>query len=104
MSSENLVLVIGYIATVITTLATLPQIIRAIRTRDVTGVSLVTYVMFIIANMCWITYGFLVRGDGKIDYPIVIGDFISLSLNLTMVVFKLISIKKGLKTKEMSEQ
>ena len=104
MSSEDLVLIIGYVATAITTLATLPQIIRAIRTRDVAGVSLVTYVMLIIANMCWITYGFLVRGDGKIDYPIVIGDFISLSLNLTMVVFKLISIKKSSKTKEVSKQ
>lgn len=104
MSSENLVLVIGYIATAVTTLATLPQIIRAIRTRDVTGVSLVTYVMFIIANMCWITYGFLVRGDGKIDYPLVIGDFISMSLNLTMVIFKLISIRNSSKMKEDLKQ
>lgn len=104
MSSENLVLVIGYIATAITTLATLPQIIRAIRTRDVTSVSLVTYVMFIIANMCWITYGFLVRGDGKIDYPLVIGDFISMSLNLTMIIFKLISIRNSSKVKEDLKQ
>lgn len=94
MTTENYILLIGYIATTLTTLATLPQIIRAFRTRDVSSVSLVTYVMLIISNMCWMTYGFLVRGDGKIDFPLVIGDAIALCLNAVMIVLKFIAIGK----------
>ena len=98
-NTEIAVLIIGYVATAITTVATLPQLIRVIRLKDVEGISIWTYLLFIAGNILWIFYGFTVRGEGKIDYPIVIGNFISLSINSLLVILKVAWSKKRRKQK-----
>jgi MtN3 and saliva related transmembrane protein len=71
---------LGIAAGVLTTLGTLPQIIKAIRTQSVGDVSVWTYVTLATGVFLWTAYGAL-----QFDWPIIITNGISTILNLSMV-------------------
>ena len=50
---------IGYLAAFFTTASFLPQAIKTIRTKDVSGVSLLMYSMFVTGVIFWLIYGWL---------------------------------------------
>jgi len=50
---------IGYLAAFFTTASFLPQAIKTIRTKDVSGVSLMMYSMFVTGVIFWLIYGWL---------------------------------------------
>ncbi len=47
----------GYISGACTAIAFLPQAIKSIITRDVSGLSLSMYIIYCIGLICWILYG-----------------------------------------------
>ncbi|MDO5691274.1 MAG: SemiSWEET family transporter [Pseudomonadota bacterium] len=53
---------LGLVATCFTTSAFVPQVWRTWKTRDVSGISLPTYVIITIGLALWLLYGWL-RGD-----------------------------------------
>jgi len=50
--------ILGTVAAVLTTASFVPQAIKTIRTRDVSGISLTMYVMLLIGAVLWAIYGF----------------------------------------------
>lgn len=48
----------GYIAGICTATCFLPQTFRTIRTQDVRGLSLWSYIIYAIGVFCWTVYGF----------------------------------------------
>ena len=50
-------LIFGYFATFFSAVSFLPQAIKTIKTRDVSGLSLLTYVCLFLASLSWFTYG-----------------------------------------------
>lgn len=48
----------GYVAGICTAICFLPQTIKTIRTHDVAGLSLLSYVIYALGVMCWIIYGY----------------------------------------------
>ena len=49
--------IIGYVAGICTAISFLPQTIRTIKTRDVSGLSLLIYVIYAVGLLSWIIYG-----------------------------------------------
>ncbi|MFI0546135.1 MAG: SemiSWEET transporter [Brachymonas sp.] len=76
--------VLGYVAMSLTTAAFAPQAWHTLRTRDVSGISLAMYAAFTVGVFFWLIYG-LLRGD----WPIIIGNAITLALALLILVLKL---------------
>ena len=49
--------IVGYLSGVCTTLAFLPQAIKSITTKNVSGLSLYMYIIYCMGLVCWILYG-----------------------------------------------
>lgn len=48
---------IGYSAAILTTIAFIPQVVQVIKTNSVEGLSLLTYIIFVIGVFLWFLYG-----------------------------------------------
>lgn len=80
--------IIGTLAGVFTTLGVLPQIIKAIRTKKVSDVNPLMFIVLCIGVGLWTVYGIL-----KMDWPIIVTNGISFLLNACML-FIIITQKK----------
>lgn len=80
---------IGYIAAFCTTFAFFPQAYMAIKTKDVSGISLATYSIFCLGVALWFAYGLI-----KNDWPITIANLITLIPALTILFLKIKSNRK----------
>ena len=76
--------ILGLIATGFSTSSFIPQIWRSWRTRDVSGISLPTYVILTIALTLWLLYGIL-----KSDAPLVIANAIIIMLSVAIAAMKI---------------
>jgi len=74
---------IGLLATVFTVASTLPQIKKALNTKDTEDVSIRFLLVLIAGLSLWVFYGI-----GRADIVIVIGNSIGVSLNVFMLILK----------------
>lgn len=72
--------IIGILAGIFTTVAVLPQIFKAIKTKKVADVSPLMFITLCLGVGLWTVYGFI-----KNDWPIIVTNGISLILNATML-------------------
>jgi MtN3 and saliva related transmembrane protein len=82
---------IGLMATAFTVASTLPQIRKALKTKDTEDVSIRFLLVLIGGLFLWVIYGI-----GKTDIIIVIGNSIGVSLNIAMLVLKMKYSRKPL--------
>lgn len=75
---------IGLAAACLTTLAFVPQAVRAIRTRETRHISLLTYLMLVIGIVLWLVYGFMIG-----DLPLILANAVTLTLASAILVTKL---------------
>ena len=75
---------LGLVATCVTTSSFVPQVWRTWKTRDVSGISLPTYVIITIGLALWLVYGWL-RGD----MPLMVADAVMVVLTGAITVMKL---------------
>ncbi|NNE32805.1 MAG: SemiSWEET transporter [Winogradskyella sp.] len=73
--------IIGLLAGLFTTIAIIPQIIKAIRTGNVESISPIFIGILLLGVGLWTVYGFL-----KSDWPIIITNGISFVLNTIMLL------------------
>ena len=76
--------VLGYLAGTLTTVALVPQVWRAFRTQDVSGISLRMYCIFTLGIAIWLAYGILLG-----ETPMILANSASLLLALAVLVAKL---------------
>jgi len=76
--------IFGYFAAILTTAAFLPQLLKTLKTKKADDVSLTTLIMFIIGVLSWIIYGYVISSK-----PILIANFITLILNLLILISKI---------------
>ncbi len=81
---DILLTLIGLMATAFTVASTLPQIKKALKTKDTEDVSIRFVVVLIVGLFLWAVYGI-----GRADIIIVIGNSIGVSLNIWMLVLKI---------------
>jgi len=75
---------IGYAAATLTTASFLPQAWYTFRTRDVRGISLGMYLLFVAGVSLWLAYGVLMAA-----WPIIIANLITLTLAGAILGMKL---------------
>ena len=80
---DILITFIGLLATVFTVASTVPQIKKALKTKDTEDVSIRFLLVLIVGLSLWVIYGI-----GRADIVIVIGNSIGASLNVWMLVLK----------------
>jgi MtN3 and saliva related transmembrane protein len=75
---------VGYIAAILTTVSAVPQLIHTFRTRDARGVSIPSWLTLSAGVALWLVYG-IRCGSG----PLIVGNAISLSLDLAVLTLAL---------------
>jgi MtN3 and saliva related transmembrane protein len=58
--------IIGYLAAFFTAVSFLPQAIKTIKTREVAGLSVITYLFLFFGSLSWLVYGYYLK-----DLPIL---------------------------------
>ena len=81
MSSTEL---IGYFAAALTTASFLPQVWHTFKTKDVSGISLGMYSVFIVGIACWLIYGVLLG-----SWPIMMANAVTFTLAAAILGMKL---------------
>ena len=80
----DLVSVIGFAAAVLTTVAFVPQVIRAWRSRSTRDISLPMFLVLALGIILWLIYGVLIG-----DWPLIIANVVTLILVLMILFLKL---------------
>lgn len=81
-------LMIGYAASILSTIAFLPQAVYVIRTRDTQSISTATYTIFVLSVMFWFIYGILIH-----DMPIVLSNLVCIILGSIILIYKILDVK-----------
>ncbi|KAA2281250.1 MAG: SemiSWEET family sugar transporter [Candidatus Nitrosocosmicus sp.] len=81
---DALLTVVGLFATAFSVASTIPQIKKALRTKDTDDVSIRFLVVLIIGLSLWAIYGI-----GKSDIVIFLGNLVGVSLNIFMLILKI---------------
>ena len=76
--------ILGFIAGFLTTIAFFPQAVKALSSRDTSGISLPMYLIFSVGVVCWLAYGILIQ-----SLPIIVCNSITLILALIILSCKL---------------
>lgn len=75
---------IGAAAATLTTVAFIPQALKTFRTRDVRGISLGMYALFVTGLALWLVYGILQQ-----DWPVILANAVTLTLAGAVLAMKL---------------
>jgi len=65
-------LFIGYFAVFFTVVSFLPQAIKTLKTREVSGLSALTYLFLFLGSLSWFSYGIVLS-----DVPLVVTNFLT---------------------------
>lgn len=76
---------LGYVAAVLTTLAFLPQVLKAFKTKRTKDMSLMMWLMLCVGVLCWLIYG-IELGSG----PIIAANGVTLILAGAVLALKII--------------
>jgi MtN3 and saliva related transmembrane protein len=75
---------VGYLAAVSTTVAFVPQVIRAWRTRSTGDISLGMYVLLVVGTLLWLAYGVMTDAT-----PVVAANLVNVCLQGSILYLKL---------------
>lgn len=75
----------GLAATCMTTSSFMPQVWRTWKTRDVSGISLPTFLILSIGLVMWLAYGIMIG-----DLPLTVANAVMVLLTGAIVVMKLV--------------
>jgi len=76
--------ILGIVAGCCTTGASVPQVLKIIKTRKTRDISLMMYCAVTLGVMLWITYGVLIK-----NFPVVLANMASFVLVTTILIFKI---------------
>ena len=83
--------IIGFVATGFAATSTVPQITKALRTKDTEDLSIRFIIVLIVGLSLWVVYGV-----GKNDIVLIIGNVTAVSLNTYLLFLKIKYSKKPL--------
>jgi len=75
--------IIGFIATFIAVIAFLPQSLKTVRTKKTNGISLITFIIYTLANALWVFWGIIhLSYHGTSESSVVLKDAIVITANI----------------------
>lgn len=78
---------IGFLAATLTTISFIPQVLKIMKTKDTSGLSLGMYICFVIGVILWTIYGYINN-----DVPVFVANFITLMLAV-IILYNIIKNK-----------
>ena len=90
LPSHTIVQIVGYIATTLTAIASVPQVVKTIKTKDTASVSLLMFLCLTVGFAGWLVYGVL-----TLAYPMIIGNAIAITFQLIVIAYKIKNIRAG---------
>ena len=75
---------VGYLAAILGTICWIPQAWKAWATRDTTGLSLPSNLLFLTTVLLWLTYGLMIG-----DLPLILANLCATTAMLIIVAAKL---------------
>lgn len=81
---------VGYVAACLTTTSFLPQVLTALKSPDLSSISLLMYVMFVSGICCWLIYGVLLE-----DGPLIAANLVTLGLSAAVLYLKIREVWRG---------
>ncbi len=82
-SPDNLVIITGIVAGILTAVSMMPQVIKTIKTKKAENISPLMLIILICGISLWILYGFF-----KKDMPIIFTNGFSVLVNLSMLYLR----------------
>ncbi len=80
----NWIIIIGLLAATCTTLSFLPQVIKIVKTKKTSDISLLMYVILTTGILLWALYGLL-----TMDLPVLLANSITFILALIVLILKI---------------
>ena len=80
----NWIFILGLLAATCTTLSFLPQVIKIVKTKRTSDLSLLMYVVLATGILLWALYGLLTR-----DLPVLLANSITFILALIVLILKI---------------
>lgn len=81
---------IGYVAAILTTGSFLPQMIKTIRTKDTSGISLFMYLFFVLGIILWFVYGLKIK-----SMPIILANVFTGIMATVILLYKVMEVIGG---------
>ena len=85
---NNTIEIVGLIAALLTTIAFLPQVVKTWKTKDVEGLSLSMYTIFLTGVLLWLAYGIMIG-----SLPVIIANALT-ALSGAFLVFCKVRYRK----------
>lgn len=78
-------LIVGVAAGCLTAIASTPQIIKTLKTKDVSNVSPIMFLILAAGNGLWCWYGIMLE-----DWPIILTNAFSLAMDIFMLILRIV--------------
>lgn len=79
--------ILGLFSAVLTSASFVPQVIKTVRSKDTTSISLFMYTMFVTGVGCWLVWGVLVD-----QVPVIVANVVTFILAAVILGMKLYSV------------
>ena len=76
---------LGYFAGLLTTIAFIPQVVKIWTSKSTSDISLIMFIVFTFGVFLWLIYGVIID-----DYALIITNFVTFSLSLSILVAKIL--------------
>ncbi len=83
ISQENVVLITGISAGILTSVSMIPQVFKTIKTKEAEHISVVMLIILSLGVAMWVVYGCL-----KKDWPIILTNSFSVLINIIMLILR----------------
>ena len=77
-------MIIGAIAACLTTFSFVPQVVKVIKTKDTSGISLLMYLMSCLGIFLWMVHGLMIK-----DSALFYANLVTFILALIILVYKI---------------
>jgi len=81
---------IGNAAAVLTSVSFVPQVLKILKTRNTSGISLIMYALFVTGVACWLWWGLI--ADAR---PVIIANAVTLVLSASVLLLKVRAVLLG---------
>jgi MtN3 and saliva related transmembrane protein len=87
MTSTDL---LGNAAAILTSISFIPQVLKILKTRNTSGISLAMYTLFVTGVAMWLVWGFIVGAR-----PVILANALTLALSSAVLLLKVRSVVLG---------
>jgi MtN3 and saliva related transmembrane protein len=82
--------ILGAAAAFLTSVAFVPQVLKILKTRNTSGISLIMYALFVSGVACWLGWGILTHAR-----PVIIANAVTLFLSSAVLLLKIRAVLLG---------